>query len=93
MGILSMKDRHDKTMQYQIRKILQQRCKLNEVPSNSQQPIYLDSMALLELIVGLENEFKIKLVNDKLQDFYQSYSVDSLCQLVESELANNGQRK
>lgn len=69
-------------IQEQVRNILADRCQISIDSENSEQKIHLDSMALMELIVGLENTFDIKLESDSLEHFYRFPSLDGITQLV-----------
>lgn len=75
------------TIQAQVRNILAERCQIATDLVNSDQPIHLDSMALMELIVGLENEFNIQLDNSKLEALYSACSLDSVTQLVTEQVS------
>lgn len=66
----------------QVFTILADRCQITMDTGAGEQKIHLDSMALMELIVGLENTFNIKFDNSRLGDFYGSPSVDKITQLV-----------
>lgn len=70
------------TIQAQVHNILAERCQIITDLDNSDKPIHLDSMALMELIVGLENDFSIQLDNSKLEALYSACSLDSVTQLV-----------
>lgn len=72
----------NEAIQNQVRQILAERCQINISQNDTEQNIHLDSMALLELIVSLENAFHIKLDDSKLGDFYRSRNLDSITSLI-----------
>ncbi len=65
-----------------IRQIIWERCQVRIAPADDDKNIQLDSMALLELIVGIENAFGIHLDESKLEHFYRFRSIESISELV-----------
>lgn len=77
----------NQTIQEQICHILKDRCQITVEPKKNNEELHLDSMALMELIVGLENTFNIKLDNEKMEAFYHRCSLNSITLHVEKEIA------
>jgi acyl carrier protein len=70
-----------------IRNILKDCCLIIIDSENSEQNIHLDSMALMGLIVGLENEFNFTLDDRAMEVFYRPANLDSITQLVTEKVS------
>lgn len=79
-----MNDQHN-VLQERVRKLLEERCHVRVSREHYDKNLHLDSMALLELIVGIENEFGITLDEGKLEKFYNFRSIESISQFVSKQ--------
>lgn len=79
-----MNDQHN-VLQERVRKLLEERCHVRVSHGHYDKNLHLDSMALLELIVGIENEFGITLDEGKLEKFYNFRSIESISQFVSEQ--------
>jgi len=71
----------DDTMS-RIRTIMEQKLQLTIQPEAVQDDLHLDSMALLELVVGLEKEFAVEVDEDELDSPEHFKSVESIAKFV-----------
>ena len=77
----------NEAMRERVRNILKNCCLITIDSENSDQNIHLDSMALMGLVVGLENEFNFTLDDRAMEILYHSPNLDSITQLVTEKVS------
>ncbi|MFQ5643114.1 MAG: acyl carrier protein [Thiogranum sp.] len=69
-----------------VQKLMEQKLQLTVKSENYQDDLHLDSMALLELIVGLEKEFGVAVDEEELDTPEHFKSVESIANFVLQQL-------
>ena len=72
--------------QERVKKIMEQNLQIAINPENYQDDLHMDSMALLELIVGLEKEFGVAVDEEELDTPEHFKSVTSISKFVLTQL-------
>ena len=72
--------------QERVKKIMEQKLQIAVNPENYQDDLHLDSMALLELVVGLEKEFGVAVDEEELNTPEHFKSVASISKFVLTQL-------
>lgn len=65
-----------------VRKVMEKNLRMTLGPDKDGDDLHLDSMALLELVVGIEKEFGIRLNEEELDSPEHFRSVDSISRFV-----------
>lgn len=69
-----------------VRKVMEKNLRMSLSPDGDNDELHLDSMALLELVVGIEKEFGIRLNEEELDSPEHFKSVDSIARFVVQQL-------
>ena len=73
-----------------IRQLIQTKLDF-ELPETDTEDLHLDSMKLLELVVGLENEFGLELPEAELENLGHFQNLEAITRFVETWLDGDDQ--